>query len=186
MRREHDFYPTPQLATRELLSRVNIRGRVLECCSGAGDIVTPLTEDKRITLVDTNDLDRRHLAKWHEDATDAAWWKTLPEYDWIVTNPIFLSAHKILPLAVKHAKIGVAFLLRITYLEPCEGRGLWLSELPPDGLIVLPRISFTEDGGTDSATCAWMVWGWMNGAPIQVVAPLVDDRQASLLTEQSA
>ena len=37
-------------------------------------------------------------------------------------------------------------------------RGAWLNEHPPTTLIVLPRISFTGNGKTDSVTCAWMVW----------------------------
>lgn len=181
MRRLNDFYPTPSWATRELLSRVHIKGSVIEPCAGAGDIVAPLCDESRITLVDTNDLDRNHVAKMHEDATDQRWWAGLPEFDWVITNPPFSVAHKILPLAFEYAKTGVAMLLRITYLEPCEGRSAWLNQYPPDGLIVLPRISFTGDGDTDSATCAWMIWGFMNGAAIQVVPPLADPRQASLL-----
>jgi hypothetical protein len=155
-------------------------GSVLEPCSGDGAIVEPLKEEARITSVRTNDLDRRFVADSHDDATDPRWWSSLPQHDWVITNPPFVDAHQIVPLACKHAKEGVAMLLRITYLEPCEGRAVWLAENPPDGLIVLPRISFTGDGSTDSATCAWMIWGFMDGAPIQV-APMVDTRQPSLL-----
>ncbi len=43
-------------------------------------------------------------------------------------------------------------------LEPCEGRGAWLAAHPPQALIVLPRMSFTGEGKTDSVTCAWVVW----------------------------
>jgi hypothetical protein len=49
-------------------------------------------------------------------------------------------------------------LLRLSFLEPTRERGPWLAANPPDLVIVLPRISFTGDGKTDSVTCAWMIW----------------------------
>ena len=75
-----------------------------------------------------------------------------------MSNPPFGAAPRIVPLAVEHAVAGVAMLLRLSYLEPCENRSQWLSEHPPTRLIVLPRISFTGDGRTDSVTCGWFVW----------------------------
>ena len=178
MRREHDFYPTPEGATRELLTRVSVTGSVLEPCIGAGDIARVLAEQ---ALVVGNDLDKQWPALMHEDATNKRWWNTLPYYDWIVTNPPFSKAHQILPLACEHARAGVAMLLRLTYLEPCEGRALWLSINPPHRLIVLPRISFTGDGKTDSATCAWFVWEWENlQRGIEIVLPQDDAEQLPL------
>lgn len=56
------------------------------------------------------------------------------------------------------AIVGVAMLLRLSYLEPTKDRGHWLNDHPPTQMIVLPRISFTGDGKTDSVTCAWMIW----------------------------
>jgi hypothetical protein len=157
-RREHDFYPTPSWATHVLLQRVPIAGDVLEPCVGRGDILRELAEAPAVSCLTSNDLDRARPAFSHADATDPAWWSTLGRYDWIVTNPPFGVAHKILPLAHQYCGTGVAMLLRITYLEPCEGRLGFLATYPPTSLIVLPRISFTGDGKTDNATCAWFVW----------------------------
>lgn len=175
MRRANDFYPTPDWATRELLARVDVRGYVLEPCAGRGDIATALACDPRVRNLELNDLDKQWDADTHEDATDPIYWqhKTGPA-EWVVTNPPFLVADKILPLAVKH--VGrVAMLLRITYLEPCEGRAAWLRTHPPARLIVLPRISFTGDGKTDSVTCAWFVWDrFYCGQSIEVVSPAHD------------
>lgn len=183
MRREHDFYPTPGWATRELLKRVDISGWVLEPCVGDEDIAHALRESEGVLGVVTNDLDRRHDAMTHADATDAAWWKSLAPVHWVVTNPAFTVADQILPLAYKHAEVGVAMLLRLTYMEPCEGRAAWLAEYPPSGLIVLPRISFTGDGNTDSVTCAWMVWEHGSyGQSIEIVN-IADERQGSLFAE---
>lgn len=174
MRRPHDFYPTPSWATSELLKRIHVRGVVLEPCVGKGDIARVLLKDQGIVAVPTNDLDRAHQADSHFDATDSRSWGFGTPIDWVVTNPPFTVAHKILPLAYQHARVGVAMLLRLTYLEPCEGRAAWLAEYPPDHLIVLPRISFTGDGDTDSVTCAWMVWskGFIVGArALQIAVP---------------
>lgn len=183
VRREHDFYPTPSWATKELLKRIHVRGVVLEPCVGKGDIARVLLNSPDVVAVPTNDLDRAHQADSHFDATDNRAWGFGTVIDWTVTNPPFTVAHKILPLALRHSRVGVAMLLRLTYLEPCEGRGLWLEEYPPEHLIVLPRISFTGDGDTDSVTCAWMVWsnGYVVGQrAIQIVCP-VDERQGNLL-----
>jgi hypothetical protein len=59
--------------------------------------------------------------------------------------------------------------LRLSYLEPVRNRGAWLAAHPPTGLIVLPRISFTGDGQTDTVTCAWMVWDKLARGTIRVI-----------------
>lgn len=160
-RRPLDFYPTPAgaavLAT--LLDRVEISGRVLEPCAGAGDLADPLAAHG-IAVV-TNDVDRRRVVDYHGDAADAgaACWRG--GYDWIVTNPPFRRAAPILATSYDQARIGVAFLLRLTFLEPAAGRGAWLVEHAPhlsDLIILNPRPSFTADNKTDSVTVAWFVW----------------------------
>lgn len=173
-RREHDFYPTPGWATTELLARVNVAGSVVEPCVGRSDIAVELTRDSRIREVITNDLDPTRPAELHGDATDTRWWSGLGPFDWVVTNPPFTVAHKILPLAFQYARVGVAMLLRMSYLEPCEGRLGWLAVHPPQRLIVLPRISFTGDGKTDQVTCGWMVWEPAS-APMKTPIEIVPD-----------
>ena len=94
--------------------------------------------------------------------------------DTVVTNPPFKQAHRILPHAFKVARIGVAFLLRLTYAEPARGRGHWLASHADQQIAQItlnPRPLFRageinpETGevyGTDFATVAWFVWarGW--------------------------
>lgn len=153
MRRHLDQYFTPESATRSLLDRVKIKGNTFECCSGDGAIYNILNEGvDRTTLC--NDIDSEMKAHFHRDAKD-----TFPNsFDWIVSNPPFSEAFPIVKNAVEHAQIGVAMLLRLSFLEPTYERGEWLSKQPPSLVLVLPRISFTGDGKTDSVTCAWMVW----------------------------
>ncbi len=165
-RRPWDFYPTPAWATEALLRSVpEIGGPILEPCSGAGDITRILITAGH--QVATNDLNPRTDADTHEDAAIAS----LRGHDWIVSNPPFNQAPAIVANAVRHARVGVAMLLRLSFLEPCDNRARWLESHPPDRLLILPRISFTGDGNTDSVTCGWMVWAKipLSGLPIQTI-----------------
>ncbi len=172
-RRPLDAYFTPTWATQELLKRVRITGMVLEPCVGDGAISDVLRESG--CRVITNDLDHNRAADSHFDATDTRGWNGLPGIDWVISNPPFGVAPKILPIAIMGVRVGMAMLLRLSYLEPCEGRAGWLAENPPAQLIALPRISFTGDGKTDSVTCAWMVWTTVvEGGAIQVVPDPAD------------
>lgn len=155
MRRKLDFYPTPEWATEELLRRVPVGGTMLECCAGQGDMAKVLALSQRGEVF-CNDLDEQTMWPNHWDASKREHW--LPGYDWVITNPPFNQAALIVPLAYEYARTGIAMLLRLSFLEPVEDRGAWLNAHPPTKMIVLPRISFTGNGKTDSVTCAWMIW----------------------------
>ena len=167
---DSEFYRTPAWATAILLERMSCDGAVLEPCSGDGAITDILRSGKR--LVRTNDINVTMDADDHADAADPdTWVRWNGQFDWVVSNPPFSKAHAIVPLAVAAARSGVAMLLRLSWLEPCEDRVEWLAENPPRALIVLPRISFSGDGKTDSVTCAWMIWSEWRFSPtgIEVV-----------------
>jgi hypothetical protein len=179
VRREHDFYPTTHAGATEgllALAPFAITGTVLECCSGQHHMTTVLRESGRFSRVYTNDLVPSLEADFHEDARDERVWREVfPEVDWIVTNPTFTGALPIVKNARKYARIGCAFYLRITFFEPTikghdpsRHRGPFLRDFPPNGFLPMSRISHTEDGSTDSATCAWFVWHRpMPGVPEQ-------------------
>lgn len=163
MRRKNDFYPTPEWATRELLRRVpQISGYILEPCVGDGAIARVIDGGDRVVY--GSDVDPQMNCSFCGDATREDFWVGVKDtmfedrIDWVVTNPPFNVAPQIVPLAYRHAVKGIAMLLRLSYLEPTEDRGAWLNEHPPTSLIILPRISFTGNGKTDSITCAWMVF----------------------------
>lgn len=161
MRRKNDFYPTPEWATHELLKRVSVGGTILECCVGDGAISRVLPAGARPSYVLTNDIDMGRYSDFKEDAARPDGWETIANgisIAWVITNPPFNQAAQIVPLAYEHADEGIAMLLRLSFLEPVEDRGAWLNEHPPTSMIVLPRISFTGNGKTDSVTCAWMIW----------------------------
>jgi len=169
MRQPYDSYPTESAVTKVLLDRVALSidedVNVTEPCAGDGAITTILQKRNCINVF-SNDIN----SAWdghnsYKDATKPDVWKEWQQenpIDWVITNPPFGSANLILPLAYKAATVGVAFLLRLTYLEPARNRGKWLrshsSKLT--NLIILgqPRPSFTGNGRTDCSTVAWMVW----------------------------
>jgi len=160
-RRALDDYPTPRWATEELVRRVPIAGEVLEPCAGDGAISDVLATLPGVSVT-TNDIDwSRKRSDWHFDVTIPADWFCLcsqHNFDWIISNPPFSHAAEIVKAAYESATVGIAMLLRLSFLEPCDNRGPWLAAHPPTRLIVLPRISFTGDGHKDSCTAGWMLW----------------------------
>jgi hypothetical protein len=96
------------------------------------------------------------------DMTDPREWdRVVAEHgapDWVVTNPPFVSAFPILANAVRHAKVGVAFLSRVTFIEPVRARGPWFQAHPHDQRIVLERYSYTGDGRNDATTTEWLIY----------------------------
>lgn len=159
MRRLLDFYPTPAKLTEKLLDIVPVSGIVLEPCAGDGAIVNLLKEKKIQTV--TNDIGTYLNWDYNADATNHDSWNNWDYVDWVVTNPPFNAAPQIIPLAYEAASVGVAMLLRLSYLEPAGNRGEWLTEHSENlsDIIIFgqPRPSFTGNG-TDSCTTAWFVW----------------------------
>ena len=156
MRHHLDYYKTPTFAVDTLLKHVSLNSQhIIECCSGNGEISDILkTEGFRVT---TNDLDDHKPADYHFRADDPRKWPD-EQFDFVITNPPFSSAYSIITTAYGKARLGMAMLLRLSFLEPTFDRQEWLGKNPPNLLLVLPRISFTGDGKTDSVTVAWMVW----------------------------
>jgi hypothetical protein len=156
MRNILDYYKTPGFAVDSLLTHFPLDGvRIFDCCAGNGEI-SNILKDKGLT-VRTNDIDIVKDVDYHFNACYPSKWPD-EEMDFIVTNPPYDVAYDIITVAYLKAQIGIAMLLRLSFLEPTYERQSWLGAHPPNLLIVLPRISFTGDGKTDSVTVAWMIW----------------------------
>jgi hypothetical protein len=175
MRTPLDQYKTPRWQTRALLRRVTISGQILEPCVGDGEIVRELESydpGKRSGTILTNDIDSRFVANSSMDSSLQSFWRE-DKYDFVVTNPPFGCAMEILKQAHMHTTHAVIFLLRLSFMEPTEARGPWLSEHPPQKMIVLPRCKYKEEAkGTDSVTTAWFVWrtdGVIYDKPVEIV-----------------
>ena len=158
MRVENDFYETPPWQTRALTSRQQIAGRVFEPCAGDGSIVNQLPQ---FITVNTNDIDPVRNAQYHLDAICPESWRQFQSrgaIDWVVTNPPFNSAMPILINAHRCARVGVAMLLRISFMEPTGDRSDWLAVNPPTRQFIMPRWSYKCNGKSDSVTTAWFIW----------------------------
>jgi hypothetical protein len=165
-----DFYPTPSLLTWALLGSHRFvpwrnKATVLEPCNGEGAISDVLKESGLFRLVDTADIDETKPAALTMDAADPGAWARMARYDWVISNPPYNQAPAILPLAYDNCRVGMAMLLRLSYLEPCDNRARWLAEHPPAKLIVFnPRPRFRADtSGSDSVTSAWFIWHRFGG-----------------------
>lgn len=158
MRRELDFYETPPHYIAALLSEVSIHGHVYEPCVGEGAIADALRALPAVRRVYTNDIDKKRKADTHYDSTIE-----LPviNFDWAVTNPPFSDELEIIEMTQPNVH-NMAFLARLSFLEPTEDREYFLDSNRPTQIIVLPRYSFRlNDEGkrqTDNVTCAWLVW----------------------------
>lgn len=152
---------------------------ILEPCVGEGWIVNAVNRRQQAQWF-TNDLDPQHPADIHVDATDWRFWYdasvAVPRpmgIDWVITNPPFSDAFEIIRHAVDVARVGVAALLRVTWLEPprdrAKARGLWLAEHPPKWELVMERFSFDGSGSVDSAPAAWFVWSPYLDPRIEVI-----------------
>lgn len=114
------------------------------------------------------DQERYHTDNHFDAATDALW-HNVGKFDWVIGNPPFSQLEPILERSLAHSARGVAFILRLTALEPAckrSERGELLDYFADNMRFIMPfsgpRPSFTEDGKTDSVTTAWFVWmhGW--------------------------
>ncbi len=163
-----DRYDTPQLAIQTLMDTYPfIQGEsLLDPCAGDGRITDLFRAARRFHSSRTNDLDPNTPAEEHLDARDPGLYQQRP--CWIVTNPPFRLASDIAQTALQHSNVGVALLLRCTFLEPCQNR-YWLQMYPPTHLLSLPRLSFTKNTKTDFVPTWWFVWVHGKQGTIKVV-----------------
>jgi hypothetical protein len=167
---ESDYYPTPAGLSRSLIQNVpQLPDLCFEPCAGQGAITEVLRDSDRMV----SGTDIQWVLNCPTDAATREFWDYWADSmrrtlnidcrNWAtVTNPPFSLAAEILPLAYEYSPWGVAFLLRLTYLEPTENRSAWLIEHADNLRYVIPvnpRPNFRRDKkGGDSCTVAWMVW----------------------------
>ena len=172
-----DFFPTPPWATRALVEHVLIgRGwlgkhlaemTAWEPACGAGDMARPLRDYFHTVIAsDVHDYGD------HQDCVanflyPEAWPAPLAKFkpDWIITNPPFRLAEPFLRVALAHARVGVALLLRIAILEGVGRYEALYRHVATRPYVVaqfaerVPMFKGRLDptGSTATAYC-WLVW----------------------------
>ncbi|MDX2098186.1 MAG: DUF3102 domain-containing protein, partial [Leptolyngbyaceae cyanobacterium bins.59] len=167
---EGDKYYSPDGLIRALTDQIEITGEALDPCAGDGRMANFLTEETRAYAF-MADLKPKYSFDYAEpfDATLRSNWEAIVQEvfegdipEWTITNPPFNQAHQILPLSWEFSLVGVAFLLRLSWLEPCGNRAEWMKEHADhltNVIVFNPRPQFREDtNGGDQVTVAWFVW----------------------------
>lgn len=147
IRREADFYATPEGAFKPLLSILPMDKSLLYWEPACGD---------------------RRLIKWIYEAgaladgvdlrTDGVDFLTdVNRRRFIITNPPFSIAQEFCDHALKHAD-EVMMLLRLNFLGAQKRCGWWKANEPKALFVLSKRPDFTGGGG-DATEYAWFYWG---------------------------
>lgn len=171
-----ELFPTPPWATRAFCEHVvplvtdEPLGIVWEPAAGLGHMSGVLREYAGV--VSASDVYSYPLVRGAGDTMPLGitlydFLHGLPEDDampdWIITNPPFTLADKFLSRALAYAEHGVAFLLRMQWLET-EGRYRDVYLPHPPSLIApfVERVPMCEGGydpdGDTATMYAWFVW----------------------------
>lgn len=162
-----DYYVTPIPAVIEFLNEIKkyepdiLKGKILDSCAG-GDSRHLMSYPEAIlqcggTKPFTIDIRKDSLA---ELKTDYITYDCKDEYDLIVTNPPFNIAKKIIYKALDDVKDNgfVVMFLRLNYFGSKDRKDLWEYHMPKYTFVHHRRISFVDDGSTDSIEYAHYVW----------------------------
>jgi hypothetical protein len=164
-----DRYYTPPFFVDVLLHSLGITHLegldILEPFAGRERAIAGRLEDYGHT-VKTADVDQGASVDWHGCSFSRDWKGEVGDLDAVITNPPFEvrqgdqthRASDAVKIFVPRVRRFAAFLMRLSFLEPCQDREALLASDPPDLTLVLPRHSFRKDGGSDMMTCAWFVW----------------------------
>lgn len=93
--------------------------------------------------------------------------------DWAVGNPPYKDAEAHVRHALSVARVGVAFLLRLAFLESAGRFPFWRAYPAARVSVFSRRPSFVASGATDSCAYAWIEWrhGWRRGTELEILAP---------------
>ena len=176
---KNDHYETPLWMPWCLELIVPVEGLTLEPCCGKSVSIANYFRPKHAVI--TNDIDQNIRANYHLDLSIKSNWNHLPDVHWVITNPPYKFNWEFLMGAYAKAKIGVAFLLRSTWLEDPKSqpeRAEWFWEHPMAARITMPRYAFRravkkpDKWQTDACAHVWGVWR-KNGWRAEVQSPVI-------------
>lgn len=165
-RKDHDFYPTPPLATFALVKYGNVPERILEPCAGKGNISVELMRNGHAVV-------SKDLIEHKDPLVDISTGCDALSYvdksvDGVVTNPPYFNN---LPALIAEHSINnynyAALLVRLTFLEGKKRHELFKKHPPSKLIIFSDRVRF-GDFDTEPVEAAdqlggmicycWVVW----------------------------
>jgi hypothetical protein len=164
-----DFFPTPLWATRALFRHVlpalgvETVGRVWEPACGEGHMAEVINEFAGLPVIATDIFDYGYGSAPYDFLGGIFSAPLIEQVDWIITNPPFKPAEQFALRALDFARVGVALLLPIQWVEG-EDRYFSLFRDRPPTLIApfverVPMVKGRWDPDASTATCyAWFVW----------------------------
>jgi len=168
MRRESDFYITPDEPILALMNNYHIQNvrTFLEPCAGSGAISMKM--GGRVIQCEIRDSAEGILENWGKVYIgDFLKMPNFEEVDFIITNPPFSLAKEFIDKCLEY-QCPVIMLLRLNFLGSQNRHEWWQDKIPSDLLILSKRPSFTGDGKTDGCEYAWFVWNGI-GEGVKVI-----------------
>jgi hypothetical protein len=160
MRKAFDAYYTSDETAQLCVDAIGHRlGTVLEPHAGGGAFIRALmpVADNVIGL-DCDSFAPTLTAYKGVTFGDFLTYCPLNPIDWVVGNPPYKNAELHVQQALKLAREGVGFLLRLSFLASLKRKSLWGAVPPAEIHVLSKRPSFTTDGATDSADYAFYIW----------------------------
>lgn len=160
-----DFFPTPPWATRALCEHVLKaagyridRQTVLDPACGEGHMARPLAEYFAVAYAsDIHDYGFSKTDDFLFPGGDPG------EDDWIITNPPFRLGAQFIEKALSTARVGVAMLVRTSFLEGIKRHAELFKPHPPEFIAQfterVPMVKGRVDAKASSATAyCWITW----------------------------
>ena len=148
-----DFYPTPPIATIELLERETFTGGIWECACGDGSM-SKVLEDYDYPVRST-DL----VYHGYGEESSLNFLRSTERADNIITNPPFKKANQFIAKALNKADHQVALLMRLNYVSSDARMKFYKSNkvFPFRKLYVFSyRLPFKGSG--NMMDFAWFIW----------------------------
>lgn len=166
-----DYFPTPPWATRALCEALDHSFPIgtqsaWEPACGEGHMARPLNEYFRdVYATDVHDYSetfpeqhsvRDFVLRWGEA-------EPAPRADWIITNPPFRLGERFIEIALERAEVGVAMLVRTSFLEGCgRYKNLFSKRWPTWIWQFTERVPMfkgqLDPAGSAATSYCWIVW----------------------------
>lgn len=162
-----DYYITPINKIEEFLEeflkyeKIPKDIKILDPTSG-GDSLHTMSYPKALNNYNFTNIDTIDIREDSPATTKGDYLKIdcKDKYDMIITNPPFNISLDIINKALDEIKDGgyVIMLLRLNYFGGKVRRELWKANMPKYSFVHHKRISFMENGKTDSIEYQHLVW----------------------------